>query len=233
MRRMVSLTTITFFKFKKNKPWAFTQMGLLHRKIQKTNGLFFLKLLGTGGGNGFSLRPDFSTYAILGVWESENAASDFFEKNETINRYKSKAFATRTIKMISLKSNGFWSGQNPFPEQKPSKRSKKMPVAIITRATLRFSKLISFWKSVPAASAAIEQANGVKYFKGIGEWPFIQQATLSLWDSFDSVKNFAYSNKIHSDIIKKTRKQKWYSEDLFARFQVLSDTGFICTSKDS
>mgnify|MGYP003324015066 FL=1 len=135
--------------------------------------------------------------------------------------------------MISLKSNGFWSGQNPFPEQKPNKCSKKMPVAIITRATLRFSKLISFWKSVPAASAAIEQAKGVKYFKGIGEWPFIQQATLSLWDSFDSVNNFAYSSKIHSDIIKKTRKQKWYSEDLFARFQVLSDTGFINTKKDS
>ena len=229
---MVSLTTITFFKFQKNKPWAFAQMGFLHRKIKKTNGLFFLKLMGTGGGNGFSLRPDFSTYAILGVWESENAASDFFENNETINRYKSKAIATRTIKMLSLKSHGFWSGQNPFPEQKTIKTSKKMPVAIITRATLRFSKLISFWKSVPAASAAIERAKGVKYFKGIGEWPFIQQATLSLWDSFDSVKNFAYSNKIHSDIIKKTRKQKWYSEDLFARFQVLSDTGFICTSKD-
>ena len=229
---MVSLTTITFFKFQKNRPWAFAQMGLLQRKIKKTNGLFFLKLMGTGGGNGFSLRPDFSTYAILGVWESENAASDFFEKNETINRYKSKAIATRTIKMRSLKSHGFWSGQNPFPEQKPNETSKKMPVAIITRATLRFSKLISFWKSVPAASKAIEGAKGVKYFKGIGEWPFVQQATLSLWDSFDSVKKFAYSNKIHSNIIKKTRKQRWYSEDLFARFQVLSDTGFINTGND-
>ena len=227
------LTTITFFKFKKNKPWAFTQMGLLHRKIRKTNGLFFLKLLGTGGGNGFSLRPDFGTYALLGVWESENSASEFFEKNETIIRYKRKASAIRTIKMVSLKSNGFWGGQNPFTEQKPINSAKKMPVAVITRATLRLSKLISFWKSVPAASKAIEAAKGVKYFKGIGEWPFIQQATLSLWDSFDSVKNFAYSSKIHSDIIKKTRKQKWYSEDLFARFQVLSDTGFINTKKDS
>lgn len=229
---MVSLTTITFFKFQKNKPWAFAQMGLLQRKIKKTNGLFFLKLMGTGGGNGFSLQPDFGTYALLAVWESENAASNFFDKNEIINRYKSKAFATRTIKMLSLKSHGFWSGQNPFPEQKISKIPKKMPVAIITRATLRLSRLTSFWKSVPAASAAIERAKGVKYFKGIGEWPFIQQATLSIWDSFDSVKNFAYSSKIHTDIIKKTRKQKWYSEDLFARFQVLSDTGFIHTNED-
>ena len=94
-----------------------------------------------------------------------------------------------------------------------------MPVAVITRATLRLSKLISFWKYVPAASKAIEAAKGVKYFKGIGEWPFIQQATLSLWDGFDSVKNFAYSSKIHSDIIKKTRKQKWYSEDLLPDFK--------------
>ena len=68
MKRTVNLKKIFFFKFKKNKKRAFTEMGLLHRKIQKTNGLFFLKLLGTGGGNGFSLSPDFSTYAILGVW---------------------------------------------------------------------------------------------------------------------------------------------------------------------
>ena len=104
--------------------------------------------------------------------------------------------------------------------------TNRFAAPVITRATLRFSRLIHFWKSVPAASAAIEGAAGVKYFKGIGEWPFIQQATLSLWDSFESVKNFAYASKTHADIIKKTRKQKWYSEDLFARFQVLSDTGF-------
>ena len=32
---------------------------------------FFFKLMGTGGGNGFSLKPDFGTYAFLGVWESK------------------------------------------------------------------------------------------------------------------------------------------------------------------
>ena len=103
----------------------------------------------------------------------------------------------------------------------------KLPVAVITRATLRPSRLIAFWKSVPSASAAIENAAGVQYFKGIGEWPFVQQATLSLWDSFEAVKKFAYRDQTHAKIIKKTRSQQWYSEDLFARFHVLSDTGFI------
>jgi heme-degrading monooxygenase HmoA len=129
--------------------------------------------------------------------------------------------------MLPVKSHGFWSGQNPFKEQKLNKNDSKMPVAVITRATLRPSRLLHFWKSVPAASTAIENAKGVQYFKGIGEWPFVQQATLSLWDSFESVKQFAYRGKAHSEIIKKTRSQKWYSEDLFARFHVLSDSGFI------
>jgi len=43
----------------------------------------------------------------------------------------------------------------------------------------------------------------------------------------DAVKKFAYNEKTHANIVKKTRTQNWYSEDLFARFQVLSDTGSV------
>lgn len=224
---MEGLTTITFFKFRKNKAWAFTQMGLAPKKLQQNQGLRFFKLMGTGGGNGFSLWPDFGTYAFLGVWENSHYASEFLDDNEVIQMYNRKSYLTRTIKMLPLKSHGFWSGQNPFKEFPSVPSDLNMPVAVITRATLRPTRLFAFWKSVPAASKAIENAKGIQFFKGIGEWPFIQQATLSLWDSFDAVKQFAYREKAHANIIKKTRSQKWYSEDLFARFQVLSDTGFV------
>ena len=33
-------------------------------------------------------------------------------------------------------------------------------------------------------------------------------------------KKFAYDSQAHSEIIKKTRKRNWYSEDLFARFMI-------------
>ena len=49
MLKMEGLTTITFFKFHKNKFWAFSQMALLPRKIKKIEGLRFFKLMGTGG----------------------------------------------------------------------------------------------------------------------------------------------------------------------------------------
>jgi heme-degrading monooxygenase HmoA len=183
--------------------------------------------MGTGGGNGFSLWPDFGTYAFLGVWDNQKSADDFLKHNAFIQNYYQKSSSFRTIKMLPVKSHGLWSGQNPFPEQKVPTNDSGLPVAVITRATLRSSRLFAFWKSVPHASAAIENAAGVQYFKGIGEWPFVQQATLSLWDSFEAVKQFAYRDQTHAKIIKKTRSQKWYSEDLFARFHLLSDTGFI------
>ena len=224
---MEGLTTITFFKFRKNKGWAFAQMGLAPSKLQQKEGLKFFKLMGTGGGNGFSLWPYFGTYAFLGVWDNQKSADYFLKHNALIQNYYQKSSSFRTIKMLPVKSHGLWSGQNPFPEQEVPTNDSGLPVAVITRATLRPSRLFAFWKSVPHASAAIENAAGVQYFKGIGEWPFVQQATLSLWDSFEAVKQFAYRDQTHAKIIKKTRSQKWYSEDLFARFLLLSDTGFI------
>ena len=224
---MEGLTTITFFKFRKNKTWAFTQMGLVPAKLKQKKGLRFYKLMGTGGGNGFSLWPDFSTYALLGVWDNKGIADEFLSHNEIMKSYHEKSSFFRTLKLLPLKSHGLWSGQNPFQEHKLNKTDNDKPLAVITRATLRPSRLLPFWKSVPSASAAIEKAKGVQYFKGIGEWPFVQQATLSLWDNFEAVKEFAYGGKIHANIIKKTRKEQWYSEDLFARFHILSDTGFI------
>jgi hypothetical protein len=224
---MQGLTTITFFKFQKNKRWAFAQMGLVPLMLEQKEGLKFFKLMGTGGGNGFSLWPDFGTYAFLGVWDSQKSADDFLSRNVLMQNYYQKSSSFRTIKMLPVKSHGLWSGQNPFDEQEAPTNDSGLPVAVITRATLRPSRLFAFWKSVPYASSAIENAAGVQYFKGIGEWPFVQQATLSLWDSFEAVKKFAYRDQTHAKIIKKTRSQKWYSEDLFARFHLLSDTGFI------
>ncbi|MGY8944360.1 MAG: DUF3291 domain-containing protein, partial [Flavobacteriales bacterium] len=131
--------------------------------------------MGTGGGNGFSLWPDFGTYALLGVWNSEKEANDFYSKSTMIKKYMKKVNVFRTLKLNPIHSHGLWSGQNPFQLKKKIKPNidPTAPVAVITRATLKWNRLLPFWKSVPAASAAIENAKGVSFFKGIGEWPFV------------------------------------------------------------
>ena len=214
------MTTLTFFTFKKNRFWAFTQMQLAYQLLSGVKGLQFCKMLGTGAGNGFSLWPDFSTYALLIVWKSETEANAFLKNHRLSKQFDSKASSKTTYFLQIIKSHGKWDGVNPFTACKQNGMVEGK-IGIITRATLNKSRLIEFWKSVPKASRAIANASGVSWFKGIGEWPFIQQATFSIWDSEDAVQEFAYRSRPHANIVAKTRKRNWYKEDLFARFHIV------------
>lgn len=214
------MTTISFFKYKKNKYWAFTQMGLASSVLKSSPGILFFKLLGTGAGDGFSLLPDFSTYSILCVWEKESDALNFINKSDHSKSISQKAFSREDFFMKTIKSHGKWDGKAPFtPSQLDVNKDNK--IGILTRANLNSSRLLEFWKSVPKASRAIKEAKGVEWFKGVGEWPLIQQATFSVWDNIDSVKKFAYDKGAHSEIVRKTKQRNWYKEDLFARFEIL------------
>ena len=222
---MNSITSVTIFSFVKNKFWAFSQMGVAPKKVSNVKGLSFYKFLGTGGGQGFSLYPDFSTYAFLGVWDNYESYNKCLTQHPIFINYQRKADTQRDLVLKNINSHGSWDGINPFKlDSDNSKNKAPEKVVVITRATLSWNRLPSFWNAVPKASKAIKNAKGVVYYKGIGEWPFIQQATISIWDNFKSINEFAYKDKIHSDIVKVTRKKKWYKEDLFSRFNLISDT---------
>lgn len=224
---MPAVTTLTLFTFKRNKFWAFKQIGIAAGKLKSVEGLQFFKFLGTGGGSGFSLTPDFSTYAFLGVWNDRSQYNDCMNEHPVFLQYKEKASSQRELVLSPVNSHGKWSGKNPFKTQENQKsrfEDSNLKAVVITRATLRWNRLLSFWKAVPAASRAINNAQGVSYFKGIGELPFIQQATVSIWESFEAVNTFAYKGKEHATIVKETKQKKWYKEDLFSRFFLISDT---------
>ena len=70
-------------------------------------------------------------------------------------------------------------------------------------------------------------ANGFITSFGIGEVPWIKQATFSIWRSKADMKKFAYTMQQHADVIRKTRKENWYSEDMFIRFVPLAAYGSI------
>ncbi|MGB0601584.1 MAG: DUF3291 domain-containing protein [Flavobacteriaceae bacterium] len=202
-------------------------MGIAAGKLKSVEGLQFFKFLGTGGGSGFSLTPDFSTYAFLGVWNDRSQYNDCMNEHPVFLQYKEKASSQRELVLSPVSSHGKWSGKNPFKTQENQKsrfEDSNLKAVVITRATLRWNRLLSFWKAVPAASRAINNAQGVSYFKGIGELPFIQQATVSIWESFEAVNTFAYKGKEHATIVKETKQKKWYKEDLFSRFFLISDT---------
>ena len=89
---MKQVTTLTFFSFKTNKFWAFSQMAIVPYQLKNIKGLSFFKFLGTGGGQGFSLRPDFSTYAFLGVWDHLSTYKKCLESHPVFIGYKKIQF---------------------------------------------------------------------------------------------------------------------------------------------
>ncbi|SHN01544.1 hypothetical protein SAMN04488057_105220 [Cyclobacterium lianum] len=212
------IVSITFFEYpKRNRWWAFNQMQLAIAPLKKARGVKFFKLMGTGGGSGFSLKPDLKTYALLMVWENQDFAKNFTTSDAYL-RFNQQCKSNFTYWMQCIQSHGTWHSQQPFS---PMDKKATGPVMVITRARLKWSKVLRFLTQVPAGSRAAAGAEGLIYTKGIGEWPAIEQATFSYWKNQQFMENFAYQSA-HRDIVRKVKKEHWYQEELFARFVPVS-----------
>ena len=214
------ITTLTFFRYKgiMSKIWAFGMMQFANPYLAKASGLQFYKLMGSGRGLGFNLLPDWSTYALLCTWDNETQAVEFLNKSELFKKYNRKANEIETYFLANKMAKGYWSGKQPFETNEIIKYGK---VAVITRATIKWTKLYAFWKYVPTSQRPLKNAKGLVFTKGIGEVPILQMATFSIWESEENLKAFAYGSKEHSKAIKLTKLQDWYKEELFSRFTVV------------
>jgi hypothetical protein len=215
---MSQITTSSFFRVEgfSNKWWAFKQMQLGLSAVKKSPGLTFAKLLGSGGKNGFSSIPNFGVYVLFCVWESEEKSKVFFETNSFFKKYKTISTEQFTIYLHATESHGHWDGLQPF--EKTYTLAADKPVMVLTRASIHLHKLLSFWRRVAKVSHSLEPYQGLVLSVGVGEWPLIQQATLSLWKTQAEMLDYAYKNPKHKEVVLLTRKLNWYREELFVRF---------------
>ena len=194
---MSQTTLISFFQYTgiKNKWHAFTRMGRSPILQKKINGLTFFKPLGTGSGNGFSIKPDFSTFGFLAVFKSEELAKEFLG-TDVVKEYTQTTVSYSHVLMRTVKSHGEWSKLKPFESSVEYDKTK--PLAVITRATIKPKLAYQFWKNVPAVSKSMDKYDELIFSKGIGEFPLLMQATFSLWSSAEAMM-----------LIKTQSMQKW------------------------
>ncbi|MCP9198579.1 DUF3291 domain-containing protein [Gramella sp. GC03-9] len=223
---MSTITTLSFFRFSgfRNKFWALKMMQFAHSDLKNLEGQEFYKLMGSGKGAGFNPYPDWETYALLQVWNSEAAADSFFENAPIFQKYRDRSSEVWTLYLKNIRAKGTWSGKEPFIPNKELDPGNPY-LAVITRATIRPSRLVDFWRYVPASQSRLQSNPGLIFTKGIGEIPVMQMATFSLWTSKDAMQAYAYSAKGHQTAIKKTRDLDWYKEELFSRFQPFKSVG--------
>ncbi len=204
---------------------GFLSMAFFHLPLLLNKKITFYKLMGSGKNGTFSKMPDLKQWALLIVNEQSIVEKQPFGKFIS-TWFKLFASETLLVYLEPVKSHGSWDGKNPFAVTQNNLITSK-PIAVLTRANIHFNKLSFFWKHVAPASASMRRAEGLLFSAGIGEMPWKKQATFSIWQDETSMKNFAYQTATHAEIVKKTRAEKWYKEDLFARFTVLSCEGTL------
>jgi heme-degrading monooxygenase HmoA len=198
----------------------------LHRVfLWLQRGCTFWKLLGSGHNGTFDLQPDWQQWGLLAAWDDRESFDRFNDHSFITSWWKLLATGTWTIICQPLQSHGKWDGKEPFGSSDIANYTG--PIAVLTRATIRFSKLKNFWSNVDEVANLMVNAKGFVTSFGIGEAPVYRQATFSIWESLDDVKAFAYQSREHAEVIKKTRLENWYSEELFARFKPIDSFGTI------
>jgi hypothetical protein len=189
-------------------------MGLIgFERLRRPPGVRFLKFLGTSVGSSFGLRDaDLTRYAAVTVSDGEVR----FPAWDRI------AVARARVDLDPVHSRGRWSGREPFG---PVAKKADGMVLALTRARLRPSKALTFWRAVPPVAAILNQAPGLIARFGIGEAPIGWQGTVSLWRDATDLTRFAYRQPEHRAVIERTPVDRWYAEELFARFSILGIEG--------
>ena len=204
---------------------AMVHLGLDRWPLAHTSGLRFWRLFGVGKGRVFDPRADLQRTALLTVWDSARSLEQFEHSSRVMRSMQERADELWTVHMRPVSWHGRWHGRDPFAGISPASAPVTGPWVILTRASLRLSKVSAFLKAVPAVSQHLLQQTDFIDSVGVGEAPLLYQATLSLWHTLPAVTSFAYGPAVHSDVIRRTRREHWYREELFARFRPIHSQG--------
>ena len=186
-------------------------------------------LFRSGKGETFTPRDaDLWQWALLVV--GTEAAISEVKKSPLVKRWNRRVSESANFDLAPISSHGRWAKQTPFTNETSEIQATKNhtgQVAAITRARIKWSKNLTFWRAVPPVITELSKAPGLIAAIGIGEAPLGLQGTFSVWRDAQSLRNFAYKTVAHNDAITATKEIGWYSEELFARFSVISATGSV------
>lgn len=232
-------------------PVALARLGTDRLRLRDTPGLRFARLLGTGRGSA-ATGAALSRTALFATWDDLDALAAFeagwFAQRAA--RVRAGGGEVYTLRLGLLAGHGRWSGRDVLAGLRPpsdgappaaagsagsvrpagsagsagSVASARQPVAVLTRATVRPSRWHRFRAARPPVSAELQAAAGLRAAVAIGEAPIGLQATFSVWSDATAVAAFARSPH-HRDVVRRTRAERWYGEELFARFVPLGSAG--------
>lgn len=200
--------------------WGWSRIVLRSWPLRAVPGLRFARALGSGQRGGFGLKPSLSRQGLFTVFEHEAAADDFLA-GHIVDAYRAHAGELCLVKLRAISCRGSWGGQSIGVS---AQAAAGVPVASLTRASIRPHKALRFWSRSPPAEAALERAQGCVLAMGLGEAPLLRQATFSVWEDQAAMDAYARSGA-HLQAIRASVQGGYFSESMFVRFVPLQITG--------
>jgi len=203
-------------------PAAWWRMAAEPRRLRRTPGVRFAKLLGTGRGSRFG-----PTFGDPTRW----AALTVADPAPAFPAWDRIALASCRLDLRPLASRGTWAGRAPFdPESETRGQGRAAPerdgtILAVTWARLRPVRALAFWRAIGPVAATLGDTPGLLAAFGFGEAPLGWQGTVSVWRSVADLARFAYRQPQHRRVIARTPAVGWYAEELFARFALLDVHG--------
>ncbi len=201
--------------------WGWLRIAQGSSSLGSAAGLRFAKVMGSGHGGGFGLRPSASHQGLVCVFDSRAQAQAFVD-GPVFAQYRERA-RELCVGLFGIQSSrGAWDGVSWTAQA--AEMDGDMPpgglVAAITRASILPTKAPAFWRMAPAAQAQLPQAEGCLVSMGLGEAPLLRQCTFSIWRDTAAMDAYARSGA-HSKAIAATYRNGFFSESMFVRMRVL------------
>ena len=190
--------------------------------LRGVDGLEFWRVLGTGKGDDTSPSADLSRTALFLMWRNEDALQNFLREH-SVARQMNETEEHWHVKLRSVGGMGSWKGRT-IPELL-DRGSDDGRIAIITRAHVHTKSWRTFGKAGVPVDQSLKGANGLLRVVGIGEAPVGMLGTFSLWQSTEHMKQWAYGSPQHQEVMRRTRDEGWYGEEMFARFEPYDSIG--------
>eukprot|EP01031_Cornospumella_fuschlensis_P025189 gene25189-30422_t len=223
---------------RQHQGWGWLRLMAGATPYKDVPGLTTAKVMGSGHGGGFSLRPSASHQGLICTFSHLDWALQFLD-SAAVQAYRSRARECWTGVLSVQSARGQWDKQTwqastaealgePWDahdhEGGLQSAQNKGPFAVLTRASIVPTKAMAFWRYAPAAQADLAQAPGCLLAMGLGEAPLVRQCTFSLWKDTEAMLHYAHQGA-HQVASTAAYKHQFFSESLFVRMQVLQMAG--------
>lgn len=215
--------------------WAWMRLVQGPNALKDTPGLVFAKVMGSGAGGGFGLRPSPSHQGLITLFDHAEQARAFLA-GPLVQAYRERAAEFWSGLLEVESARGQWDGHawgatpatqlgaHGIAANDDGPRHDNRPLGALTRASIRPAKAMAFWRNAPAAQAAMQHAKGCTLAIGLGEAPLLRQCTFSLWKDTPSMLAYAHQGA-HQQAIEAAYKQQYFAESLFVRMRLLEHHG--------